>query len=334
MVGKEPDFFSQLHVFPGARYPVLFTESLYKYLSINGPRDCGWRSPASADATSVPAKSLRATVDRQTAVSRLAHHRTQNRKRQLFFLRDAVIQLHKVIKNVIARAYLRDPGHFSDPFARRRTAGCDLADLDTACPKTICYFHQQSSFGMPGISRVRRSRKRARPKRRYPSKSQTRQRLYCDRQSRDRLLVFPRDSSPMQSAINIDLDIDRNPSFSRRLRQPPRSFFTVAVHRHAPCSRSQRGNALPLRLADNRICNADILDSRCRERLSLAYLGTDDPTCTGCQLHASDLGDLVRLDVRTKPDSAPIGVGLPLSNILLQPIQVNERHWSVQIADE
>ena len=137
----------------------------------------------------------------------------------------------------------------------------------------------------------------------------------------------------MQSAVDIDLEVDHDAGLGGRLGQAASSFFAVAVHCDSLGIAGQLGDALPLRLADDRICNADIVDACSRKWFGFAYLGADDPDRASRDLRPGNLGNFMRLDVRPELHSAPVDARLPLADVSFQAIKIDERGGRVQIVD-
>src|SRR6266545_1433349 len=313
-------------------HAVLLREALDEHAAVGGPGDVAGAGPA--DDPAVPAERLGAAVDGEALRRPMADHRAQRRQRELALGGRAGPQVHQVVEDVGAGARLGDARHLGDPLAGERPAGGDLADLDASRAQLLGDVHQQAALVVTGVLGPGRAL--------VPDAAVGGQAVELDagqRADRPGELLDLRDlrhrhATPVQPAVDVDLEVDRDARRHRRLRRLLGRRLVVAVHRHAHGAGGHRGDAAPLGRAEHRVGDADVVDPGGDERLRLTRLGADDAPSARVELHACDLGDLVGLDVGAEADLVAVHDRLPLGDVPLEPVKVAEDRRCIQVGHE
>src|SRR5262245_60865547 len=140
-------------------------------------------------------------------------------------------------------------------------------------------------------------------------------------------------STAMHAGIKINLHFQGYIGSRSRTRETSGRRFVVAVHRYPNVTCGHFRDAPPLRLAKNRIGNADILNTRRGERLGFAGLCADDSSRPRSHLRACDLRHFVGFHMWTKFYSARSNRCLPLANVRFHAVKVNEQGRGIEVGD-
>jgi len=145
----------------------------------------------------------------------------------------------------------------------------------------------------------------------------------------DRVDVGVRKAAAVEAAVHLDLDVDLHARCSGRLRQAADALGAVDVDSHLGLAR-QPCDPRPFLAADHRVGDDHIPDARRHERLRLADLGAGDTGGPQLLLLEGDLGDLVGLDVGAQFRPRARDRLLPLAEIALHAVQVDDQRRRVE----
>ena len=137
---------------------MLFVESFYKNATIDGAGDGGWSGAARTDSAGIAAERFGATVNGEASAGVRAHHGAQNGERKLVFSGDVAVELHEIVKNIVAGADLGDSSNLGHIFPGGSAACRDFADFDSLGSQTIGNTYQQLPFFMTRVGDIGRSR--------------------------------------------------------------------------------------------------------------------------------------------------------------------------------
>ena len=135
-------------------------------------------------------------------------------------------------------------------------------------------------------------------------------------------------------AVLADLDLDEHRHGNALLRKDGLRcrHLTGRVHAerelHAPLR--QRRDAAELRLADDLICNKNVVQSGRRHCFGFADFRHGDTAGPGGELHLRNLRALVRLRVRAEGHAVRVRVGLHVLQVFRQPLPVDEQRRGVE----
>ena len=135
-------------------------------------------------------------------------------------------------------------------------------------------------------------------------------------------------------AVLADLDLDEHRHGNALLRKDGlrRFHLTRRVHakRDLHALLRQRRDAAELRLADDLICNKNVVQSGRRHCFGLADFRHGDTAGAGGKLHLRNLRALVRLRVRAEGHAVRVRVGLHVLQVFRQPLPVDEQRRGVE----